>query len=139
MEFRLPLGNRAVVGNMTLRSNGKVDRAEGKVAPNGIKSMDDPRLEEFVRTRDASVLGEGWKGYSQPEYETGRIIAGGNAIPMTDKSFSGQFLIIDPRAHTVTLQTQGIEQEHFNHWISAKFDVRSRDVKHETIHEWVSR
>ena len=139
MEFRLPLGNRARVGNMTLRSNGKVDRAEGKVAPQGIKSMDDPRLEEFVRTRDASALGEGWKGYSEPEYETGRIIAGGNAIPMTDRSYSGQFLILDPRAHTVTLQTQGIEQEHFNHWISAKFDAHSRAVKPETIHEWVSR
>lgn len=138
MAFTLPLGNRAIVGNMTLRSNGKVDRAEGKVGPQGIKSMEDPRLEEFVRTRDASVLGEGWKGYSRPEYETGRIIAGGNAIPMTDKSYSGQFLILDPRARTVTLQTQGIEQEHFNHWISAKYDVQSRAVKHDTIQEWVS-
>ena len=139
MEFRLPLGNSALVGDMKLRANGRVDRAEGKVPPHGIKTMDDPRLDEFVRTRDASVLGQGWKGYSEPEYETGRIIAGANAIPMTDKSYSGQFLIIDPRARTLTLQTQGIEQEHFNHWIQAKFDASSRTLKHETIQEWVSR
>ncbi|MBS2038485.1 hypothetical protein JST97_26130 [bacterium] len=138
MQFRLPIGNRAIVGDLTLRSNGKVDRAEGKVPPHGIKRMDDPRLEEFVRTRDTAALGQGWKGYGEPEYGTGRIIAGANAIPMTDDSYSGQFLILDPRAHTLTLQTQGLQQECFNHWISAKYDVQSGAIKADTIHEWVS-
>ena len=139
MAFSLPLGNRAIVGNMTLRSNGKVDKKEGKVAPHGIKSIEDPRVEAFVRTRDASVLGEGWRGYSKPDEDTGEIIAGGNAIPVTDPSYSGQFLLLNPRTHTITLQTQGIQQEYFNHWISAKYDVKTRELKPDTIMEWVSR
>jgi hypothetical protein len=139
MAFSLPLGNRAIVGNMTLRSNGKVDKKEGKPAPHGIKSIEDPRVEAFVRTRDDKVLGEGWRAYSQRDEDTGCIVVNGNTIEKPDRSFSGQFLILDPRAHTITLQTQGIQQEHFNHWISAKYDVKTRELKPDTIMEWVSR
>lgn len=136
--FRLPIGNKAQVGSMTLNSNGKVDRKEGTVPKTGIKNIADPRVEEFIKSRDASSLGEGWHGYSEPEYGTGRIIAGANSIPMTDKQSSGQFLIIDPRHKSITLQTQGLQQEHFNHWISASSDSAGK-VNPKTIAEWVSR
>jgi len=142
MDFRLPLGNRAKVGKMTLRSNGRVDRAEGKPPAHGIKSMSDPRLEEFVKTRDFSVLGEGWKGYldrvNWGESGTGRLVAGANAMPRTDDSVSAQFLILDPRARTLTLQTQGLQQEHFNHWIQVRIDGR-QGIKADSVEEWVSR
>jgi hypothetical protein len=136
-SFRLPIGNKAHVGSMMLRSNGKVDKKEGLPPGHGIKNIEDPRVEKFIQSRDASVLGEGWHGYSEPDYDTGRITAGGNAIPRTDDSVSAQFLILDPKKKSITLQTQGLEQEHFNHWIQASFD-RNGQINPKTIAEWVS-
>ena len=48
------------------------------------------------------------------------------------------FLIIDPRHKSITLQTQGLQQEHFNHWIQASFDSAGK-VNPKTIVEWVSQ
>ena len=137
-DFRLPIGNRALVGHLNLKSNGRVDRKEGSVPQNGVANIQDSRVEKFIQSRSFESMGANWKGYSKPDFETGEITAGCNAIPMTDKTASGQFLILDPRGRKITLQTQGLQQEHFNHWIQARYD-RAGQIKPDSIVEWVSR
>lgn len=139
IDFRLPIGNEAKANGLTLKSNGKVDRAEGNVPRQGIKDIQDPRVESFIRSQSSEDLGKAWRG-RQPDEETGEVVASisGN-FAESEPSIASQFLIVDPAAHKVTVQTQDVKGPFFNHWIQASYDPSSGEVNPKTIMEWVSR
>lgn len=138
MDFRLPIGNKVKVGNITLNGNGRVDRKEGTVPQNGLASIEDPRVESFISSRGLESLGENWRGDLKPDYDTREITAACNGWPRTDDTSSGQFLILDRKGHKITLQTQDIHNSgFFNHWIQASFDNQGQ-INPKTITEWVS-
>lgn len=138
-DFRLPVGNEARIGKTTLRSNGRVDRQESLVPKTGITNIEDTRVEEFIRTLDAKELGKGWRAHATPDEETGiyNAVISGN-FGETKPTIASQFLHVDPKAHEVTVQTQGGGKEFFNHWIQASYDPSSSQVNPKTIVEWVS-
>lgn len=138
IEFRIPIGNEARVEDLTLKSNGKVDPAEGRVLRQGIRDIQDSRVESFVRSQSADDLGKAWKG-RQPDEETGEVVASisGN-FAKSEPHIASQILIVDPAAHQVTVQTQDVKGAFFNHWIQASYDPCSGQVNPRTITEWVS-
>lgn len=129
--FQLPVGNIAKVGNMTLRSNGKVDRQEGNVPKEGLRDILDNRVEKFIASCDAKDLGGDWRGYDNRS-----AVISGN-FGKEEPSVASQFLFVDKRRHTVTIQTQDAYGPQFNHWIEAKYD-KDNHVNPRTINEWVS-
>lgn len=138
-DFRLPIGNQAQVGGITLKANGKVDKQEGHLPQQGVRDILDSRVESFIRNQDGpGDLGKAWRNYGTDE-ETGRISAviSGN-FGETKPSVASQFVHIDPKSSEVTIQTQDAYGPHFNHWISANFDPASGKVNPRTISEWVS-
>ena len=138
IDFRLPIGNLAQVGSITLQSNGKVDPQEGRLPREGISDIQDKRVESFIRSHSAVDLGKAWKG-RLPDEETGEIVAGisGN-FAQTKPSIASQFLLVDPQANLVTVQTQDVKGAFFNHWIQANYDPNNGKVNPQTITEWMT-
>lgn len=131
IEFKLPVGNRAQVGTMTLRSNGKVDREEGNIPPEGLRDILDNRVEQFISSSDSKELGSAWR-----DYDKHSAVISGN-FGKEKPSVASQLLHVDKRRHTVTIQTQDAYGPQFNHWIEAKYD-KNNHVNPRTITEWVS-
>jgi hypothetical protein len=138
LSFALPKGNKARVGNMTLNSNGKVDRREGNVPEQGIVDIMDKRVESFTRSIEAADLGDAWSNWGRNDAtgEWAAVISGN--FGKSEPSVASQFVNVHRKKHTVTIQTQDIKGPFFNHWIQARFNPQTGQVNPKTITEWVS-
>lgn len=138
MNCRLPIGYQATVGGITLRSNGRVDAAEGTIPKGGLETIQDERIEAFIATPSLESLGSDVWGSLRYNPSRHTTIAGCVDMESTEVGKPRQYVELDPEAQTVTLVTIGGRHEgFFNHMIGASFDSTGA-IDPKTITEWVN-
>lgn len=138
-DFRLPFGSTRFVAGINLKANGKVDKEESAVPRGGLSSITDPRVEAFISGSSLDSLGKEWRGPLIPSsFGDSKAVANCDGWS-PDEEKSSQFLIIDKKAHTVTIKSQDVRSKgFFNHFIQASYD-NTNTINPKTIVEWVSK